>query len=549
MSVLVASLLAVTAAVAVSVVPARASFEVVVIDGRGWGHGVGMAQDGAFWMGTDGASTGQILGQFYPGTQLGSASGPVRVVVVARDDGRAEVTFPGGGEVRSPLMGAQHAGFPLRMAPGETAVLSFDGTYRAERAGVVQPASTGGAREERVAAFPAQSPTTTSPLPSLPTSSTSSTSTTTTTSPLSGVTTTTAAPDESDPSADDEAPPDGEPNPSTGPSSPEPLWAVPTEGEVGVPDRGAHYRGVIEATNAGGGLRLVNHVDVEDYLRGMGEVRDPSWPASGLEAQAIAARTYALRAMAVSGQICDTQRCQVYLGQEAEYAAMDRAVVATRGVVLMDADRLALSFYSANAGGHTGTPQEGFGTSVSNVSYLRAAPYLTRDPRPWQVTVGTADVAARLGYPGSLRSVRVAEAGPSGRALEIELDGDAGVRTVTGRRFTSSLGLLSNLFTVRVEQADEAPPPPPAPDGELFQASPDDVADVALDPPERVRVQRRAPTTGITLETAGRDLGTDRDVPGWAIAILLALILAAGGAGLRTLTRTERDHPPSDPTA
>lgn len=546
-SVLVASVLAVLAAAGVAAVPARASVDVVVIDGRGWGHGVGMAQDGAFWMGADGASTDQILRQFYPGTELGSASGPVRVVVAASDDGRAEVSFPRGGEVRSPLVGDQHPGFPLRMAPGEAAVLRFDGTYRADRAGVVRPASTGGGHEARVA-VPTQSPTTTSPLPGLPTTSTSSTSTTSTTadpSPLSGVSTTTAPPDEPSPAPD--PPGDSEPTTSPGSSSPEPLWAVPAEGTVGVPDRAARYRGVIEATNVGGGLRLVNHVDVEDYLRGMGEVRDPSWPASGLEAQTIAARTYALRAMAVSGQICDTQRCQVYLGQQAEYAAMDRAVAATRGVVVMDGGRLALTFYSANAGGHTGTPQEGFGSVGGDVSYLWAAPYLTRDPRPWQVTVGAVDVAARLGYPGSLRSVRIAEAGPSGRALEVELDGDAGVRMVAGRRFASSLGLLSSLFTTRVEEADEAPPPPPEPDREVFQASPDDIADITLDPAQRIGVQRAAPATRITLETAGREPG--QDVPWWATSAIVALLVVAGGLGLHTLARTERDHHQSDPTA
>ena len=62
----------------------------------------------------------------------------------------------------------------------------------------------------------------------------------------------------------------------------------------------------------------------------MGEVRDPSWPQASLQAQAIVARTYALRAMRF-GEICDYQRRQVYLGQQAEYPAMDWAVAASRG--------------------------------------------------------------------------------------------------------------------------------------------------------------------------------------------------------------------------
>ncbi|MDP9442402.1 MAG: SpoIID/LytB domain-containing protein, partial [Actinomycetota bacterium] len=62
-------------------VPARAAVPVLVIDGRGFGHGVGMAQDGAFWMGRAGASTDQILSQFYPGTKSGRSRGMVRVPV------------------------------------------------------------------------------------------------------------------------------------------------------------------------------------------------------------------------------------------------------------------------------------------------------------------------------------------------------------------------------------------------------------------------------------------------------------------------------------
>jgi len=59
--------------------PARAAVPVVFVDGRGFGHGVGMAQDGAFWMGKAGATTPAILGQFYPGATIGKASGGVRV--------------------------------------------------------------------------------------------------------------------------------------------------------------------------------------------------------------------------------------------------------------------------------------------------------------------------------------------------------------------------------------------------------------------------------------------------------------------------------------
>src|SRR5581483_6472634 len=42
-----------------------------VINGRGWGHGVGMAQWGAYGYAQHGLTYDKILAHFYPGTTLG----------------------------------------------------------------------------------------------------------------------------------------------------------------------------------------------------------------------------------------------------------------------------------------------------------------------------------------------------------------------------------------------------------------------------------------------------------------------------------------------
>src|SRR5205807_2037899 len=140
------------------------------------------------------------------------------------------------------------------------------------------------------------------------------------------------------------------------------LWAVPRDsGTVAVPVRGRRYRGVVEATGDAGALHLVDQVDVEQYLQGMGEVLDGSWPQAALRAQAVAARTYALRGMATSGQLCDDDHCQVYLGQQVEYPAMNKAVADSRGQVVTYHGGLASAVYSANGGGFSATPEEGFG--------------------------------------------------------------------------------------------------------------------------------------------------------------------------------------------
>jgi stage II sporulation protein D len=424
-------LVAVVVAVLSAPTAAGAADQSLVIDGRGWGHGVGMAQDGALSMGRAGATTDQILDQFYPGTTNGSAGGTVRVPVFTGAAPTA-VGFPNGGEVRASAQGGQPPGFPVRVPPGGQVQvrIAADGRLTPVAPGaVVRHASTGDASRVVLAAaitdLAAGAPTSTTPTPP--------------------PTTAPPAP----------APPVTPPPP---PVEADALWAVPASGgTVAVPARGRSYRGVVQAVRGGDGLRLVNQVNVEDYLRGMGEVRDPSWPAASLAAQAVAARTYALRAMGGGGEICDTDACQVYLGAQAEYPAMDAAVRATRGKVRRYGGGLAATFYSANAGGFSATPEEGFGSDGGGAPYLRAAPYRTDDPRPWTVVLGLDDAGRRLGYPGRLSGAAVSRAGPSGRPLEVVLRGDAGDVKVNGRRVATALGLSSNLFTVRT---DAAPPPP-----------------------------------------------------------------------------------------
>lgn len=225
-----------------------------------------------------------------------------------------------------------------------------------------------------------------------------------------------------------------------------------------MPGRGRSYRGVIEAEGGTGSLRLVNQVDVETYLTGMGEVLDPGWPLAALETQEVAARTYALRAMAAGGEVCDDTRCQVYLGTAGEYPAAQEAVAATRGEVLYAGGGLADAVYSANAGGFSATPEEGFGFADGSYPYLRAAPYPTGDPLPWTVPVGTGEAGARLGMPGPLTGATVTSRGPSGRALTVTVTAGSASKVISGLDFAAALGLRSTLIQLHMSEAASAPP-------------------------------------------------------------------------------------------
>ncbi|MCS6815482.1 MAG: SpoIID/LytB domain-containing protein, partial [Cyanobacteria bacterium] len=136
------------------------------------------------------------------------------------------------------------------------------------------------------------------------------------------------------------------------------------------------YPGKLEIQpNAYGTYTLVNHVPLEAYLRGVvpHEIGLAAPPAT-IEAQAILARTYALRNLrrfAIDDyELCADTQCQVYWGLKGAHPKTDRAIAATRGLVLTFRNELVDALYSSTTGGVTASF-----TDVWNGSprpYLRA---------------------------------------------------------------------------------------------------------------------------------------------------------------------------------
>ncbi|MGD1716659.1 SpoIID/LytB domain-containing protein [Dapis sp. BLCC M172] len=109
--------------------------------------------------------------------------------------------------------------------------------------------------------------------------------------------------------------------------------------------------------NAYGTYTLVNNVPIETYIRGVVPHELGAWPPkASLEAQAILARTYALRNLhrfaADNYELCADTHCQVYKGLDV-YPETDAAVTATRGKVLTYEDELIDAVYFAVSGGVT----------------------------------------------------------------------------------------------------------------------------------------------------------------------------------------------------
>ena len=75
-----------------------------------------------------------------------------------------------------------------------------------------------------------------------------------------------------------------------------PLTFIPGDDALSLGDK--PYRGRLVVYSAGGALEIVNAVKLEPYIKGVVGLEMPDrWPAAALEAQAVAARTYALARM------------------------------------------------------------------------------------------------------------------------------------------------------------------------------------------------------------------------------------------------------------
>ena len=230
-----------------------------------------------------------------------------------------------------------------------------------------------------------------------------------------------------------------------------------SELEACIPGIGARtYQGSL-VTQPGGGTD--NVLPLEDYVDGVVPAESPViWASLGgqaeLEAQAVAARSYALAFVASSGEICDTIACQMYTGLPDQYGpTADAEVAATAGQVLYceagtscgPAGSIALTEYSASTGGYTA------GGAFPAVPDLGDS-VATNPVHSWTVDVTVTTLESAFPSIGSFLGADVTKRnglGPiGGRVEDLTVVGSAGSVDLTGDQFVADLGLRSNWFEV-----------------------------------------------------------------------------------------------------
>lgn len=233
------------------------------------------------------------------------------------------------------------------------------------------------------------------------------------------------------------------------------LWPKPTSYD--------QYRGIlrISAASTTPTVTVVNDLPLETYLRGVVPVEMPStWPTAALQAQSIAARSYAARRLRPGVSyydVLDDSTSQIYYGALGERATTNAIIRSNAGVVLRSGTLIANTLFHSTGGGATENNENVYTSSTGLkvagvVSYLRgssdrgadgssfdaAAPYATWATRAYtQAQLSAWFAADPRTNVGTLTALDLRNRGVSGRLISVTLIGTAGSRKVSGAVFRS----------------------------------------------------------------------------------------------------------------
>jgi len=225
---------------------------------------------------------------------------------------------------------------------------------------------------------------------------------------------------------------------------------------------GNRYRGEIEVRINGDEIKVINIIDLEEYLYGiLKNEMSRTAPIEALKAQAVIARTFTLANLKKHEKegynLCSKIHCQVYKGVDTETDTIIQAVNSTKGQVLTYNGDIAKTFYHAWCGGITADAESVWG---ENIDYLKEVydPFCGKmDNKNWSCTFSLAEIEAilnRNGFNiGNIYSIYPGSHSNCGRVKELVINHTNGITTISSNKFRLMVGsdkIWSTLFTIRV---------------------------------------------------------------------------------------------------
>ncbi len=223
---------------------------------------------------------------------------------------------------------------------------------------------------------------------------------------------------------------------------------------------GLQISGVIQLVRRGKGLLLVNHVDLEEYVKGVvpAEVNS-AWHPEMLKVQAIAARTYALYQHMLSAtrdyDVVASTQDQVYRGRHGIDERVIQAVESTRGLVVTHHGAPIYAAFSSTAAGIT---EDAMNVWSKDLPYLKGVecPFDLESPfYQWKASVklGTLEKNLRQqGFAvGTISAVTPLAYSRAGRVATLRILHSSGELIVRGEDLRKAVGYTvvpSTQFTI-----------------------------------------------------------------------------------------------------
>ncbi len=224
---------------------------------------------------------------------------------------------------------------------------------------------------------------------------------------------------------------------------------------------GVRYRGHIEVWKGKRGLYLINELPLEDYIRSVviSEVAE-DWAMEALKAQAVLARTYALKHLDKNnGQLYDLTSStlhQLYRGDNFD-TRVAYAVMKTEGEVLTYEGDLIEAFYHSTCGGRTELPEEVFGKSYPYLKSVSSdcsnSPYWF-----WQRRITKRELEKALGLSG-ISTLKITSLTRTGRVKEVTITHSKGKTVFLAKDLRRLIGwkkLPSTWFSVKADTGMES---------------------------------------------------------------------------------------------
>lgn len=214
--------------------------------------------------------------------------------------------------------------------------------------------------------------------------------------------------------------------------------SLSTENPNPVSIGGTLYRGQVEfqrLTNSD--MTIINVLPMEEYLYGVVPSEIEAYSnAEAIKAQAVAARTYALKSMnkhaSYGFNLCSTNDCQVYKGygsekgDKYESSATNKAVDDTRGMVVTYNGKLAETVFFSSSGGKTEAAVNVWGTDFPYLQsvedkYESGKSYMYR----WNMTYTVDEISQKLKIygVGTVTGMEITKYSSAGRPIEIIVRG------------------------------------------------------------------------------------------------------------------------------